>query len=107
MVASAASPRSAASNAQGLVQQQVTVGQNSSIMLRDPRLDELLAHAGRLAAPPTCKCQRASCAMPLSMPKSAAMAAPTRLHVCADDALNPSNNTCMAGVFLCLSRAKA
>lgn len=48
MVASAQPASGGLAAGQGLVQTPVTVGQNSSIMLRDPRLDELLAARGQI-----------------------------------------------------------
>lgn len=47
-IVASAQPAAAATQAQGLVQMPVTVGQNASIMLRDPRLDELLAARGQI-----------------------------------------------------------
>ncbi|MGE8447467.1 MAG: sigma-E factor negative regulatory protein [Comamonas sp.] len=80
VVASAASGRPAAgSNAQGLVQQQVTVGQNSTIMLRDPRLDELLAARGQIGV-------TANLQMPAGFLRNATFNAEKRSDGCADKA---------------------
>lgn len=77
VVASAASARPAAANAQGLVQQQVTVGQNSTIMLRDPRLDELLAARGQIGG-------TANLQMPAGFLRNATFNAEKRSDGCAD-----------------------
>ena len=47
-IVASAQPAAAGAHTQGLVQMPVTVGQNASIMLRDPRLDELLAARGQI-----------------------------------------------------------
>lgn len=78
VVASAVSGASgAASHAQGLVQQQVTVGQNSTIMLRDPRLDELLAARGQIGG-------TANLQMPAGFLRNATFNAEKRSDGCAD-----------------------
>lgn len=80
VVASAASARPAASsNAQGLIQQQVIVGQNSTIMLRDPRLDELLAARGQIGG-------TANLQMPAGFLRNATFNAEKRSDGCADKA---------------------
>lgn len=79
VVASAASARPVAANAQGLIQQQVTVGQNSTIMLRDPRLDELLASRGQIGV-------TANLQMPAGFLRNATFNAEKRSDGCADKA---------------------
>ncbi|MCD2164729.1 sigma-E factor negative regulatory protein [Comamonas koreensis] len=78
VVASAASSRPAA-NAQGLIEQQVTVGQNSTIMLRDPRLDEVLAARGQIGV-------TANLQMPAGFLRNATFNAEKRSDGCGDKA---------------------
>lgn len=79
VLASAASTRPAAANAQGLIEQQVTVGQNSTIMLRDPRLDEVLAARGQIGV-------TANLQMPAGFLRNATFNAEKRTGGCADKA---------------------
>ena len=66
--------------AQTLVQMPVTVGQNASVMLRDPRLDELLAARGQIGGP-------ANLQMPASFLRNATFAEEKRQGGnCADKA---------------------
>ena len=68
---------SANTNAQGLVQMPVTVGQNATIMLRDPRLDELLAARGQIGG-------TANLQMPASFLRNATFNAEKKSGGCAD-----------------------
>lgn len=77
VVASAAATHPAAANAQGLIEQQVTVGQNSTIMLRDPRLDEVLAARGQIGV-------TANLQMPAGFLRNATFNAEKRNSGCAD-----------------------
>jgi sigma-E factor negative regulatory protein RseA len=77
VLASAASTRPVAANAQGLIEQQVTVGQNSTIMLRDPRLDEVLAARGQIGV-------TANLQMPAGFLRNATFNAEKRAGGCAD-----------------------
>ncbi|MCS4292066.1 sigma-E factor negative regulatory protein RseA [Comamonas sp. BIGb0152] len=79
VLASAASTRPAAANAQGFIEQQVTVGQNSTIMLRDPRLDEVLAARGQIGV-------TANLQMPAGFLRNATFNAEKRTGGCADKA---------------------
>lgn len=63
--------------AQTLVQMPVTVGQNASVMLRDPRLDELLAARGQIGG-------TANLQMPASFLRNATFAEEKRHNNCAD-----------------------
>ncbi len=62
---------------QGLVQMPVTVGQNATIMLRDPRLDELLAARGQIGG-------TANLQMPASFLRNATFNAEKKAGDCAD-----------------------
>lgn len=79
VVASAAPIRPVAANAQGLIEQPVTVGQNSTIMLRDPRLDEVLAARGQIGV-------TANLQMPAGFLRNATFNAEKRTGGCADKA---------------------
>ena len=63
--------------AQGLVQMPVTVGQNATVMLRDPRLDELLAARGPLGG-------TANLQMPAGFLRNATFSAEKKSGGCAD-----------------------
>ena len=65
--------------AQGLVQMPVTVGQNATVMLRDPRLDELLAARGQIGG-------TANLQMPASFLRNATFNAENKAGGCPDKA---------------------
>ncbi|MGE8321283.1 MAG: sigma-E factor negative regulatory protein [Comamonas sp.] len=75
----AANTPMAGAPAQTLVQMPVTVGQNASVMLRDPRLDELLAARGQIGG-------TANLQMPAGFLRNATFAAEKRSGNCADQA---------------------
>ena len=78
-IASAAPNVSAPTTAQGLVQMPVTVGQNATVMLRDPRLDELLAARGQIGG-------TANLQMPASFLRNATFNAEKQSGGCPDKA---------------------
>ncbi|MEG0921035.1 MAG: sigma-E factor negative regulatory protein [Comamonas sp.] len=71
--------RTAPTSAQGLVQMPVTVGQNATVMLRDPRLDELLAARGQIGG-------TANLQMPASFLRNATFNAEKQTGGCPDKA---------------------
>jgi len=72
-----ASAATAPASTQGLVQMPVTVGQNATIMLRDPRLDELMAARGQIGG-------TANLQMPASFLRNATFNAEKKAGGCAD-----------------------
>ncbi len=78
-IASAAPSVTGPTTAQGLVQMPVTVGQNATVMLRDPRLDELLAARGQIGG-------TANLQMPASFLRNATFNAEKQSGGCADKA---------------------
>ena len=58
-------PRLAAAQPAATQQVMVSNGQDAQVMLRDPRLDELLAAHKQYGALPPCRCLQVSCATPL------------------------------------------
>ena len=67
----------APTSSQGLVQMPVTVGQNATIMLRDPRLDELMAARGQIGG-------TANLQMPASFLRNATFNAEKKTGGCAE-----------------------
>ena len=78
-LASAAPTGVTPTTAQGLVQMPVTVGQNATVMLRDPRLDELLAARGQIGG-------TANLQMPASFLRNATFNAEKKSGGCPDKA---------------------
>ena len=78
-MASATPTVSGPTTAQGLVQMPVTVGQNATVMLRDPRLDELLAARGQIGG-------TANLQMPASFLRNATFNAEKQSGGCPDKA---------------------
>ena len=76
-MAGAAPTVSGPTTAQGLVQMPVTVGQNATVMLRDPRLDELLAARGQIGG-------TANLQMPASFLRNATFNAEKQSGGCPD-----------------------